>query len=270
MGFLRLSIILTAFCVGPAFCHEFWIEPEQYQVESGAEVRANLKNGENFKGTTLAWFDKRFTRFETVAGDVIRPVTGRMGDVPALQTSDHPDGLLIVLHETTAATLTYRDWDKFLNFVTHKDFGTAVKTHEAMGWPKEGFRESYTRHVKSLIAVGHGRGADRTFGLATEFTALSNPYDADFNGQMQIRLTYDGSPRPQAQVEVFERDMDGTVAVSLYRTDAQGFATVPVKPGHAYLFDAVVLRPGPLAGRTENAPVWETLWAALTFSVPAE
>ncbi len=270
MGFLRLSIILTAFCAGPAFCHEFWIEPEKYQVESGAPVQANLKNGENFKGTTQAWFDKRFTRFDTVAGELVRPVTGRMGDIPALQTSDQPDGLLIVLHETTASSLTYRAWEKFLKFAAHKDFRDAVETHENMGWPKEGFRESYTRHVKSLIAVGHGRGADRTFGLETEFTALTNPYGADFNGQMQVLLTYDRSPRPNAQVEVFERDADGTVVVSLFRTDATGNATIPVKPGHDYLFDAVVLRPNPLAGSSENTPVWETLWAALTFSVPSE
>lgn len=270
MGFLRLSIILTVFCVGPAFCHEFWIEPEQYQVESGAEVLADLKNGENFKGTTLAWFKKRFTRFETVAGDVRRPVTGRMGDIPALRTSDQPDGLLVVLHETSAATLTYREWDKFLKFVAHKDFAEAVKTHNDRDWPKEGFRESYTRHVKSLIAVGHGRGADRPFGLATEFTALTNPYDADFDGQMQVSLTYEGAPRPDAQVEVFERNADGLVTVSLFRTNAEGVATIPVTPGHDYLFDAVVLRPSPLAGSADYAPVWETLWAALTFSVPTK
>ena len=270
MGFLRLSIVLTAFCVGPAFGHEFWIEPTQYQVESGAPVDADLKNGENFKGTTLSWFDNRFTRFDTVAGDLVRPVTGRMGDTPAMQTADHPDGLLIVLHETSPATLTYRDWDKFLKFAAHKDFGTAIQTHDDNGWPREGFRESYTRHVKSLIAVGHGRGADRTFDLATEFTALTNPYSAQFNHEMKVRLTYEGAPRPNAQVEVFERDAMGRVAVSLFRTDAQGRAAIPVKPGHDYLLDAVVLRPSPLAGSSERAPVWETLWAALTFSVPAE
>ncbi|ABG32267.1 DUF4198 domain-containing protein [Roseobacter denitrificans] len=269
MGFLRLSIFLTVLSVGPVFSHEFWIEPQQYQVESGAAVHADLKNGENFKGITLAWFENRFTRFETVSGDVVRPVTGRMGDTPALQMSDHPDGLLIVLHETSAATLTYRDWDRFLKFAAHKDFSAAARMHDDRGWPRAGFRESYTRHVKSLIAVGHGRGADRPFGLATEFTALTNPYDADFDGQMRVRLTYDGAPRPDAQVEVFERDAAGNVAVSLLRTDAQGLATVPVKPGHDYLFDAVVLRPSPLAGSTEQAPVWETLWAALTFSVPS-
>lgn len=270
MGFLRLSILLAVFGVGPALSHEFWIEPTEYQVESGAPVLADLKNGENFKGTTLAWFDNRFTRFDTVTGATISPVTGRMGDTPALQVSPPADGLLIVLHETTANTLTYRAWEKFLKFAAHKDFGDAAATHAEMGWPTEQFRESYTRHAKSLIAVGHGRGADRTFGLTTEFTALTNPYSDDFSGDMKVLLTYQDAPRPDAQVEVFERDATGTVAVSLYRTDAMGHATIPVRPGHDYLFDAVVLRPSSAAGTSDRAPVWETLWAALTFSVPAE
>ena len=56
--------------------------------------------------------------------------------------------------------------------------------------------------------------------------------------------------------------------VTTTRTDEPGQAVVPVTPAHQYLFDAVVLRPAQGAGDTADAPVWETLWAALTFAVP--
>jgi hypothetical protein len=85
---------------------------------------------------------------------------------------------------------------------------------------------------------------------------------------MAVALFYQDAPRPDAQVEVFARAPDGTVTVTLHRTDAAGEARVPVAPGHDYLFDAVVLRPSLEAGSQERAPVWETLWAALTFAVP--
>lgn len=269
MGFARLSFVLMLLWAVPAASHEFWIEPEQYQVESGAPLEANLKNGENFKGVNLAWFERRFTRFEIVAGETVAPVEGRMGDTPALQTTAPVDGLLVIAHETTDSTITYREWEKFLRFVEHKDFADAVPMHEARGWSKEEFREIYTRHAKALVAVGDGAGSDRALGMATEFVALSNPYAPDFDGTMTVALTYQGEPRPDAQVEVFERAADGAVTVTLHRTDARGEARIPVKPGHAYLFDAVVLRPSPLAETGERAPVWESLWAALTFAVPA-
>ncbi|WP_299675220.1 DUF4198 domain-containing protein [uncultured Roseobacter sp.] len=265
-GYVFAVLVLLA---QPVVGHEFWIDPDHYQVEPGAPVTARLRNGENFKGIELAWFDNRFSRFEAAFGDVVQPVTGRAGDTPALQmTAQREDGLLVVLHETEPSRLTYKVWEKFLKFAEHKDFPDAAQIHKSAGWPMEGFRESYTRHAKSLIAIGSGEGQDRAFGLTTEFVALSNPYAAGFDGTMQVRLLYDAQPRADAQVEVFDLSPAGEVIVSLFRTDGHGEVAVPVKTGHRYLFDAVVLRPSPEAGSSERAPVWESLWAALTFSVP--
>ncbi len=265
----RSGLFALVLAAQPGFGHEFWIDPDSYFTEPGAPVTAHLRNGENFEGIALAWFENRFTRFEVAVGDAVTPVTGRTGDTPALATTaPAADGLMIVLHETAPSRLTYTSWDKFLTFAAHKDFPDAAADHAAAGWPKEGFRESYTRHAKSLIAIGSGQGADRAFGLATEFIALSNPYESGFDGEMRVRLFYGGRPRADAQVEVFARAPDGAVTVRLFRTDETGQASVPVLPGHSYLFDAVVLRPSAEAGTAERAPVWETLWAALTFSVP--
>lgn len=269
MGLARLSLILTLLWSGPAAPHEFWIEPAQYQVESGTPLVADLKNGENFKGITLPWFESRFQRFEIVQGDDIRPVEGRMGDTPALQGVAPDAGLVTIAHETTEQFVTYTEWEKFAAFVEHKDFPDALRAHETQGWSKDRFREAYTRHAKALVAVDGGAGSDRALGLVTEFIARTNPYATAFDGMMHIELLYQGAPRAEAQVEVFERAPDGTVAITLYRTDRAGTAQVPVKPGHAYLFDAVVLRPSDRAGSTEDAPLWETFWAALTFAVPA-
>ncbi|MGA9432847.1 MAG: DUF4198 domain-containing protein [Roseobacter sp.] len=268
MCFVRLILVLTILAPMPALGHEFWIEPQQYQVESGSPLLADLKNGENFKGVSLGWFDRRFTRFEMHTPEEVLPVLGRMGDTPALQATAPQDGLLVVAHETTESTITYREWEKFLNFVAHKDFADAVATHEANGWSKEEFREAYTRHAKALIAVGDGAGADSALGLETEFVALTNPYADGFNGTMRVQVNYQGAPRIATQVEVFDRAPDGTIEVTLHRTDENGQAQVQVTPGHTYLFDAVVLRPSARAGTEDRAPVWETLWAALTFAVP--
>ncbi|MFK7835673.1 MAG: DUF4198 domain-containing protein [Sulfitobacter sp.] len=252
-----------------ATAHEFWIEPEQFQAQSGATLKGKFKNGQEFKGTTLSFFDRSSARFEMSAGGEVIQITPRAGDSPALNvTAPVKNGLVSVVHETTPSFVTYREWAKFEKFVAHKDFKTALADHQSAGWSEVRFRERYTRHAKALIAVGTGEGADVASGMETEFVALTNPYKVNFTNQMKVSLLYQGAPRPDAQVEVFERAPDKTVTITLHRTDAAGMASIPVKPGHSYLFDAVVLRPAPDATAEENAVVWETFWAALTFAVP--
>ena len=248
-----------------AMSHEFWIEPEKFQVETGENLVVDLRNGQNFVGSKLAYFENSFTRFETAMGDSVTPVNGRLGDRPAMQMVPDTDGLLIILHETTPSKVRYKEWPKFLKFAGHKDFKDIEARHDALGFPRDVFRESYTRHAKALVAVGAGQGTDRAFGLKTEFVALSNPYDANFDGVMRVQVLLDDKPRVDVQVEVFYRAPDDTITVTLHRTDTAGIATIPVTTGD-YLFDAVVLEP--FTGDGPEDVVWQTFWAALTFHVP--
>jgi hypothetical protein len=184
-----------------ATAHEFWIEPEAYQVPASGQIVARLKNGEDFEGIALAYFDKRITRFDIVVGDTVGPVVARLGDNPALDMPGPISGLVVVVHETTPSTLTYKDWAKFQKFADHKDFADMKTRHAANGFPDAPFKERYTRHAKSLIAVGDGVGMDRALGLKTEFIALTNPYASDFDGMMKVQVTLDGEVRADAQVE---------------------------------------------------------------------
>ncbi|MEP1767430.1 MAG: DUF4198 domain-containing protein [Sulfitobacter sp.] len=252
-----------------AFGHEFWIEPLEFQVQKDAPIEANLKNGELFAGSRQSFFEDRNTFFQAIMGPRTTQITGRMGDRPAIQLpAPQEEGLMVLAHEAAPSTITYREWAKFVKFVDHKDFKHALSIHQARGWPQQKFTETYTRHSKSLVAVGHGEGADRALGLETEFIALDNPYGAAFDGVMDLSLLYQGAPRVDAQVEIYARGPDDLVSVSIQRTDAYGKMSLSVQGGYDYMFDAVVLRPAPDADIVEGAPIWETLWATLTFSVP--
>ena len=254
-----------AICASNATAHEFWIEPERYQVAAGENLVARFRNGEELEGVSLGYFARSSQRYAVIANGTATPVTPRLGDNPALDVPAPGAGLMVVVHETTPSFVTYKTWEKFQKFADHKDFAGWRVQHEALLFPDPPFKERYTRHAKALIAVGDGAGADAQAGMLTEFVALTNPYAAGFDGVMKVQLHYGEFLRAGAQVEVFDRAPDSSVTITLHTTAADGIAEVPVTPGHEYLFDAVVLEPSP----PDAGAVWDTYWAALTFMVPA-
>lgn len=259
MRFLSLAALAFA---SPVAAHEFWISPPSFQVPAGEPVIANIRVGESFKGNAYSYFDRNTERFDVIfKGQVIDP-EATLGDRPVLDKALDGQGLAIVVYETDDSRLTYRDWQKFVDFVDHKAFDGALERHEARGLPETGFVETYRRYAKSLIAVGSGAGADQVVGLDTEIIALANPYTDDLAGQLPVLVELYGEPRANAQVETYSRDADGNIEVELTRTDAQGRAIIGVEPGHDYMIDAVVLE------EREGDEAWHSMWANLTFRVP--
>jgi uncharacterized GH25 family protein len=264
-----LSLFLCVPVVSRALAHEYWIEPKTYVFAPGENLAAGLFNGQNFNGGEMGYFEKTIRRFEVASASGTVAVTARLGDKPALTMAAPAEGLQVVLFESAGDTVAYRDFEQFRKFVTHKNFPGALDRHVARGLALEGFTEFYTRHSKALLAVGDGKGQDRAYGLVTEIVALKNPYTDDLGTGLPVQVFYQNAPRVDAQIELFEKNAQGDVAITLHRTDAQGMAVLPVKRGHSYLVDAVVLRE-PEAGSTALAQgaLWESLWAALTFGVP--
>lgn len=258
---------LTLCSTTAAFAHEFWISPQDYQVAQGAPIIAALRVGQNFKGASYAYLPPEFERFDLVQGEDVRVVEGRIGDRPALDMEVGKEGLWIIVHETRDDTLRYSEPDKFVNFTTHKDFPEVVELHTARGLPLVGFSEAYRRFGKSLVAVGGGAGQDREVGLRTEIVARANPYTDDLSDGLAIDVLFEGAPRGDVQVEVFARYGPEDVRISTQRTDVNGRVIISVEPGVEYLLDAVVMLPLEPQDAAKD-PVWESLWASLTFKTP--
>ncbi|MFD1341669.1 DUF4198 domain-containing protein [Litorisediminicola beolgyonensis] len=258
---------LLAFAAAPLSAHEFWISPVDYTVAPSAPAVADLRVGENFKGAAFSFLPPNFVRFDLAMGDTVVAVEGRPGDRPALNmVPPDAEGLLTVIHETRAYDLTYDSVENFESFVRHKDAEWAVARRVERGLADEPVRESYIRYAKSLIAIGDGGGMDQDRGLLIEIVAEANPYTIDPADGLPVQVLFEGAPRADAQIELFAKSPDGTVEVTLHRTDGEGRVTIPVAPGHQYLVDSVVLRESDPA--ETNGAEWESLWASLTFEVP--
>jgi uncharacterized GH25 family protein len=267
MKFLPVFVLSLLITTSTALGHEFWLAPANYQVPKNDNIVASLRGGQKFVGGPFSFLPQRFVRFDLVQGDSVVPVEGRIGDRPAVNMAPPGDGLWVLVHETTDNKLTWDEWEKFAAFVNHKKLGNALQEHADRGLPETGFRESYRRFIKSLVAVGNGAGADREVGLRTEFVALANPYTDDISDGFPVQVLFEGIPRVNAQIEIFAKDEAGEVAISTVQTDDEGRAMIPVLPGREYLLDAVILLPLESTD-TENDPVWESLWAAMTFRAP--
>ena len=234
----------------------------------GEPFAADFRVGQGFSGSRQSYLKQRTTRHSYVQDGVEIAISGRNGDRPALKVSNLKNGLAILVHETTDSTLKYNEFEKFQNFVKHKAFKDVIKAHKARGLPQTGFHERYRRFVKSLIAVGDGSGQDTSVGLQIEIIAQANPYTDDMASGLQVLVLLEGKPRPNAQVELFARPT-GTnqdAQVTLHFTNEMGIATLPVQYGNEYMADHVALIP--VEPDQDTDPVWYSLWANLTFSVP--
>lgn len=253
----------------PASAHEFWLEVQDYTIAPGGQLSAALMVGEDFVGSSYAYIPANFRRFDLAIGnEEPRPAAGGIGDRPALQTEIHGQGLLKIIHVTRDYQLTWDSWGEFTDFVAHKGEGV-LEAHAEEGYPQEDVREVYSRYGKALVAVGEGRGEDRVFGLPTEIVARENPYTGDLSDGFDVQLFYGAEPRANAQIEVFSKTGPDDVRLETVRTDGDGRATVPVQAGRTYLLNAVVFRQPSDTLDPEFDPMWETLWASLTFAVPA-
>ncbi|MFT5974416.1 MAG: putative GH25 family protein [Gammaproteobacteria bacterium] len=262
-----LCILLTT---PQIYAHEFWISPKQYEVAVDKPISANFRVGQSFSGSKQSFLMKRTTQHAFAQNGVVTPITGRNGDRPAMQISGLPNGLVILLHETTNSTLKYKEYEKFKSFVKHKAFDSVLEDHQARGLPDTGFRESYRRYAKSLVAVGDGAGKDLAIGLEIEIVALANPYTDNMAKGLPVLVLLAGQPIPNAQVELYARlaNSDQEVKITLHQTNSMGIALLPVEKGYEYMADHVVLK----AVEQEESydPVWHSLWANLTFFVPTQ
>ena len=269
--FKPLSLALSVACIAfPAKSHEFWIDPTDFTVAPGAIVTGALRVGEAYEGNGMAFLPPRFRRFDFAINGKTGEVPGRIGDTPALRMSAPEAGLLVLAYVSKDSKIVWDEWEKFVSFVEHKDAEWVLEAHRARGLDEVDASEAYSRYAKSLIAIGYPEGSDRVMGLETEIVALENPYIGEIEDGVDVQVLYQGRPRANEQVEVYEKAQDRSVNVFTVQTDAEGRATIPVKRGYRYMLDSVVLRE-PSAELAETMGVeWESLWANLTFAVPTE
>ena len=263
--FLKIIFLFFPFTV---LGHELWIDTTDFRVEKDTEIILNLRNGENFEGFSLGYFDRSVEKLYWRQNGNQYDNTSRQGDIPALKILPVENGLVSVVYVSTPSIIRYQQFKKFKNFAVAKHSQDAIELHLNSGFPEENFSEIYTRYSKALLGVGGAQGSDKVSDLELELVALQNPYTDDISAGVEILALYQGRPQTFTMLNVFERsNTDAHVNFFVVKTDEKGIATVQVKNDNAYLIDNVILRPANDELFKDKGVIWESLWAALTFGV---
>ena len=261
-----LTLFLVRLIVAPltAGAHEFWIEPVRFRVDTGSEIVADLKRGQDFKGDALPYLPNNSKEAWVVDLDGKRPPRQRIGDIPAFREAPDRSGLHILAYYSTPSRLTYKEPGKFARFLENKGLGRVLREHRERGLPETGFSEAYSRCAKALVQSGDGGGGDVEIGMPIELVTKANPYALPAaETALPVALLWQGEPLANAQITVF-REKDG-LEVTKVRTGPNGDASIPLHDGGRFLLNAVHIIPW----NEKPKDAWHSYWASLTFEISA-
>lgn len=264
-------ILTLGFLLAPlgAIAHEFWIQPHEYRLQSGVALEADVRVGMDFLGNTMPFLPSTQTEFNITDATETRPIEGRLGDSPAVNLTPSAEGLQILNLFTTSSMLTWDDFQEFDDFVNLHGMEWVLARHSERGLPETGFKEAYTRFVKSLVAVGDGAGQDHYLGMFFELVAGKNPYTDDMSAGMPITVLYRGTPLPEMQVDLFYRDQAGGLTRLSVDTNSQGTAIIPNLGAGEYMVNSVhMIIPFP-EDIERTGVVWHSLWGSITYALGA-
>ena len=268
-----INIIMAIWCYCTELtAHEFWIEPQKFIVESTENISADLRIGQMMTGVNYGFYPRNFKQLSIKNGTKILPITGRLGDKPAIQIPRQGHQLVTIFITTVDNVVYYQDWSQFEEFLKEKNLIAAEEEHKKNNFPQSEFKEIYSRYAKALVGSGNSFGYDNKLGLETEIVLKQNPYIDNVTNGLTITLFYNDAPKANTQIEVFSRANNKEVKKKVFFTNDNGEALIDVMPSTDYLINSVILRQPKIKKEllsSKDQPIlWESLWASITFRVP--
>lgn len=248
--------------------HELWIEPTQSHFEKNETLRADLRIGDMFVGSSMIYLSGQTERLALLTRKGRKTLSPRDGNRPVFLIPGEAPGHVMLVYQSTSSYVRYETADKFFTFADKKGADWVRDHHASHGFPSADFVERYKRFAKASVTIDDRTpsSVDSQIGMEVEFTLL-DIQQTDNGTSHGIQLTRDGTVMADAPLTLFARQPDGTVSTSRHRTDSQGIFTALAIADHDYLLDHVTLHQID-PDQDRNGAIWESLWASLTFSGP--
>jgi hypothetical protein len=245
----------------PAFCHDFWIEPDLFTPAPGQTLDISLREGVDFKGNTLPFIPDWFKDFSNVTSAGRSPVESVVGDDPAA-TLTVSEGALLLGYRSNRNFVNL-DAEKFNSYLEEEGIEFIREQRIALGQDDEPAPEYFVRCAKALIQSGGSKEEiyKTEFGYILELIAENDPYHLNPGDELSFRLIYRGEPAANLLMQAFTRE--NPEIRQRIRTDSAGRATIQLTEPGVWMVKAVNIQP--ITGDPKAA--WQSYWASYVFEL---
>ncbi len=259
------SVLVSALASASANSHEFWIQPSTFHHATGGPVGVRFCIGEGFEAWPMSRNNRRIEIFVDSGPDGTRPVVGLDGADPAGVVRVDAVGTHVIVYGSNRA-FTELPAAEFEQYLAEKGLEQVAAQRVGQRTGPGKVREAYSRHAKTLVRVGTqgDEVVDHAVGLRLELVAAEGLMSAPPRESRSFQLLYDGKPLAGVLVVAYR---PGTADDELkVRTGADGRARFSLPVGGMWRIAAVHMIPATAGIAAE----WESLWASLTFELPAQ
>ncbi|MEQ9314781.1 MAG: DUF4198 domain-containing protein, partial [Henriciella sp.] len=182
-----------------AHSHNFWIEPQTYEVEAGETVPLNIFTGHGEDKASWPFEARRVIGLRSVGpGGLTSHLAGGTGS-PALRFDT--DGLHMVFIESTNS-FSRLAGEKFEAYVEEEGILPIAARRLIDGDASADGKEIYSRRGKALVKVGcdvpEDQSWSRPLGLTLEIIPMSNPFEWDAGDALSVEVRFHGQPLTSA------------------------------------------------------------------------
>ena len=260
----KLLMILALLSSGWLVAHEFWLEPQKFNLQRGEALKLNFRVGEDFHGENWTGnrssVEKLTLHYNGIKDDLENLIAEEnAGDSLNLQFFDEGTGM-ISYHSTNKRIEL--EPEKFLAYLKEDGLQNAIAYREEHHETDSIGREYYQRSVKTIFQVG--KHYDNTYSIVTgiplEFIPLQHPYSLKKEQPLKIKLLFQNQPLEGATVKVWHR-LNGKTVMTSYTSGHDGIVSFsPLRSGR-YMVSAVHMQHIDTSATTQ----WQSYWGSLTW-----
>ncbi|MEO6248154.1 MAG: DUF4198 domain-containing protein [Sphingomicrobium sp.] len=263
---IKIALMAATLLATPATAHDFWVQPERYQVAVGQPLSATFQVGH---GQFRQRWGNDISRIPLIvdfsaSGRVDQRAAVRAGGDEDFVTTLTGPGIHVIAMQTTSA-LSNLPALRFNDYAKAEGLAAVIATRNQLGQNSLPGRERYSRRAKALVQVGaqtksNSAFATRPLGMKLEIVPLLNPYILGASRRLPVAVLYKNRPLANATVMLTNLAFDARPLQTVV-TDARGRGTFTVPPVGDWLLN--VLWSEPING--DSQADFDTTFSSLTF-----
>jgi uncharacterized GH25 family protein len=260
----KFIFAILLLCGTALAAHEFWLEPQRFNLKRGETLKLNFRVGEEFKGENWNGNRSSVNSIKLFYNGIEDNLTELIpedepGDSLSLQFFDEGTG--VVSYQSTNKYIEL-DPAKFLEYLKEDGLSNAIAYRASHNENDSSGREYYQRSVKTIFQVGsnHDDTYKKNCGLPLEFIPLSHPYQVKKGQTLTFKLLFNDAPLKGALVKLWHRS-NGKTTKEEFTTTEDGLIRLSPSTVGRYMLSAVNMQ----RIDSSSAAQWQSYWSSVTW-----